>query len=218
MKRLLILSERTHELLYSSRDELFDKIAGLPKELRDLINMSKSLGAQNSDPMAGGYESSLVIENGDAAFDTAAEVYAAVQVAAGVTARIWEMTVPPRYLYVWGSGIYGAMNNQGYARLCIMDVSTAFQVGTVGLVVESYDRYNKKVVKAFVDSLSHLADKTSVATAYATNNQVGMVAIPKTTVIAAPYSRLAVDYKVITNVGGGLDTADFRLPVTVKSS
>lgn len=218
MKRLIIVGENTHILEHSSHDELWDKIAGLPKYIRDLFKMSQPLGAQNSNPMDGGYESSLTIENGDAAFDTAGEVFAAVQVAAGVTARIWEMSVPPRYLYTWGSGLYGAINNQGYARLCIMDAGTAFQVGTAQLIVESYDRYTKKVVKAFLDSLAHLADKTSVATAYATNNQVGMVAIPQTTVIAAPYSRLAVDYKVITNVGAGLDTAEFRLPVTIKSS
>lgn len=218
MKQLIIMGETEHKLMYGCHDELFDLIAGLPKDLRRLINRSKSLGAQSANPMDGGYEASLVIANGDAAYDTAAEVYAAVQVAAGNTARIWEKTVEPRFLYTWGFGVYGVINNQGYARFCIMDAGTAFQVGMVMLGVESYDRFRKRVVKTWVDSASHLADVTSVATAYATNNQVGMVAVPQTTVIAAPYSRLVVDYKVITNVGAGLDTAEFRLPCTIKSS
>jgi len=216
MKNLLIIGEDEKLLSYRTNEELNDKIQMLPRDLRRLFGVSKSLGASSS-AMAGGYESSVVIANGDTAFDTAAEVYAAVQVAAGGTARCWELTVPARTMYVWGSGLYGAINNQGYARFCIMDTGTAFQVGTVMLKVERSDRLVQRTVKAFTDSLAHLADVTSVATAYATNNQVGMVAIPQTTVIAAPYSRLAIDYKVITNVGAGLDAAEFRFPVTIKT-
>lgn len=170
-----------------------------------------------SDPMQGGYGATLTVTQGDTAFNTAAKVYALADVAAGVTARIWEFSVPPRYLYAWGAGDKGLINNQGYLWFVLSDKATDFQVDRVALGVESYDRHIKKVVYEFVDSDSHLTDVTTEATATPTANNTKMLALPRTNVVAMPYSRLYIDITVLV-AGTTLDVAAFGIPVTVKSA
>ncbi len=212
-KKLIFVGETVDPISYSSNEELNDKISDKKLEI-----YRKSVGADTS-VMAGAYESSVSIPNGDSSpvvFNTVAGVVAAAQVAAGVTARIWEFTVPVRYFYVWGSGLYGAINNQGYLYFLLAKAATGFQSGKVTLSVETYDRHRKVTVRDFQDANSHMADFTSLTTATPTNNQARMIALPQTKVIAQPYSRLVIDYQVLT-AQALLDTAAFSIPVTIKS-
>jgi hypothetical protein len=166
--------------------------------------------------MAGGYATSVQVTDGDTAFNTAAKVYALAQVAAGVTARIWEHSIPPRYFKVWGSGTYGAINNQGYLWLAMLKAGTGFQSNRIALGVETYDRHNKVVVDEFQDADVHLATATSLATATPSNNQTNMRSLPQTTIVAGPYSRLYIDTTVLA-AQAGMDALGFSIPVTAKS-
>jgi hypothetical protein len=218
MKNLIIVGEDVSKLTFNSFEELNDKIESLPLAARRHLPKSKSLGAASSI-MAGAYESAVAIQNGDSTpvvYNTMAGVIAAAQVAAGVTARIWEMTVPIRYFYAWGSGAYAQINNQGYMFFFLMKAGTGFHSGKLMLSVETYDRHRKVPVRETLDAVTHLADFTSQATATPTNNQARMLALPQTTVIAQPFSRLVLDYTVLAATAG-LDQGNFSIPVTVKS-
>jgi hypothetical protein len=216
--RLIIMGGNEHVLDYDSHDELWDKISSLPKEIKEAINMSMPLGAANADPMAGGYASTKVVQDGDTAYNTAAKVFAIYNAAvAGSLMRTWEYTVLPRYLVVWGSGILGAINNQGYLSMGCFKAGTSLTVNTQQLKVESYDRMRQVTVRSFNDTEANLQVYTTYATMTPSNNQAKMLALPRTTVIAAPYSRLAVDTMPIT-VAANNDSYWHQFPVTVKSS
>lgn len=215
MKELVLVGETLNRIRFNSIEELRDLVRSLPKDQRGGLFGNSQKAAVN--PMAGGYESYVNILMGDAAFDTEAEVVALATAAAGLTRRIWEFTVPARFMYTWGSGAYGLINNQGYFWFVTLDIATGFQVNRVQFGVESNDRHKYAPVKEFIDTASHLADFTTLATATPTNNQTGMLALPQTTVIAMPWSRLAITVTVIA-AQAGLDHAGFNIPVTVKSS
>ena len=216
--KLIIMGGEQHDILYGCHDELWDMIAGLPKEIKEAINMCRPLGADNSDPMAGGYSSSKVVQDGDTAFNTAAKVYAFYNaLTAGATIRTWEMSVLPRYLVVRGSGLYGTINNQGYLYMGVFKAGTSIGINVQNLKVESYDRQRQVTVRSFNDAEANLGVNTSYATMTPTNNQTQMLALPKTIVIAAPYSRLAVDSQGIV-VAANNDSYFHKFPITIKSS
>ena len=169
------------------------------------------------NPMQGGYDTTLVPLMGDTNFNTVAKIYALAQVAAGITARIFEFTVPARYLYCWGWGILNAVNNQGYLTLGIFKAGTGIQTNRITLAVESYDRHNFQPVKEFVDIQANLGVNTSYATMTGTQNNNGMLALPMSTVIALPWSRLAINAYVIV-AQANLDSVFFSIPITAKSS
>ena len=217
-RKLTIMSEDQFDITYKSHEEMWDKLADLPKDLRKLLNLSFPLGAATANPMAGGYASSKVVTDGDTAYNTAAKVFAFYNaLTAGGTLRTWEMSVLPRYLVVWGSGLYGTINNQGYAIMGVFKAGTSIGVNLQSLKVESYDRQRQVTVRTFNDAETNLGVNTSYATMQPTNNQTLMLALPQTTVIAAPYSRLAIDSTGIT-VAANNDSYFHRFPVTVKSS
>jgi hypothetical protein len=217
-QKLVIVGESLHEIHYNTNEELWDKIAGLTPDVRKLIVSPNSLGAAQSDPMIGGYSDSRVVQDGDTAYNTAAKVYGVFNaLSAGSTVRVWEHSVLPRYMLTWGSGILGAINNQGYLYFMCLKAGTAFAVNKISLKVESYDRQRQVTVRAFNDSEAHLGDYTTAITARPSNNQAGMLALPRTTVIAGAYSRLAIDAQGIV-VAANNDTFEMRMPVTVKSA
>jgi hypothetical protein len=212
------MSEDQFDITYKSYEEMGDKLADLPKRVRQMLNFSKPLGAANANPMSGGYASSKVVTDGDTAYNTAAKVYALYNaLSAGATLRTWEFSVLPRYLIVWGSGLYGTINNQGYLTLGVFKAGTSVGVNQIALKVESYDKQRQVTVRSFSDAECNLGVNTSYATMTPTNNQTQMLALPQTTVIAAPYSRLAVDSTGVT-VAADNDSYFHRFPVTIKSS
>ena len=221
MKRnLIIMGGNQHNISYESNEELFDKIFShnIPKEIRECFNMSKPLGAAAVDPMAGGYSSSVVALNGDTAFNTVAKIFAFYNaLAAGATLRTWEYTVLPRFLVTWGSGILGAINNQGYLSIGAFKAGSSVSINQQTLKVESYDRMRQVPVRSFNDSEANLGVNTSYATMTPTNNQTKMIALPRTSVIAAPYSRLAIDTLGVV-VAANNDSYFHTIPITIKSS
>lgn len=216
--RLIIMGEQEHVITHSSIEELQDKLDMLPKYIRDCFNMSKMLGAANANPMAGGYASSFVVQNNDTAFNTAAKVVAIYNgLSAAALVRTVEYTVLPRYMITWGSGILGAINNQGYLYMGVFKAGSSIGVNTQLLKVESADRQRQQTVRQFNDTECNLGVNTSYATMTPTNNQAQMIALPQTTVIAAPYSRLAVD-SIGVVVATNSDSYFQKFPITVKSA
>ena len=217
MNKLIIMSEGQTDITYKTHEEMWDKLAELPKDLKKLLGLRFPLGAASGNPMDGGYASTKVVQDGDTAYNTAAKVYALYNaLSAGLTLRTWEYSVLPRYMVVWGSGLYGTINNQGYLYMGAFKAGTSIAVNLQSLKVESYDRQRQVTVRAFNDAECNLGVNTSYATMTPSNNQTGMLALPQTTVIAAPYSRLVVDTQGIV-VAANNDSYFQRFPVTIKS-
>lgn len=220
--KIILVGKDVKTIEYGGKKDLLRLMAkaGLLLPITPILGIGGLFGARQAvrqNPMQGGYESQVRVQNGDAAFATSALLDDIADIAAGVTVRYWEMSIPPRYMYVWGSGVFGNINNQGYGYFWILDTGTDIQLDRVSLGVESYDRHNRIVVKEFQDDQTNLGVNTSAATMTPTNNQTKMLAIPQTTVIAMPYSRLVIDITCIV-AATDPDLVDFSFPVTVKSS
>src|SRR4030042_1121657 len=133
-----------------------------------LLDMLTGLGNKAGAPVAKaeprGYKTYVGITDGDAAYDTAAEVIALVG-AAGVWVKIWELTVPPQQLRRFGHGSPNQPYNQGYMYFFLEDAGTGFDVGTVRLVIARARDRDPKVVAEIDDTRLHTATNTSAATA-----------------------------------------------------
>jgi hypothetical protein len=212
------MSEDRFDITYKSHEEMWDKLSDLPRDLKKILRLRFPLGAQSGNPMDGGYASSKVVQDGDAAYNAASKVYAFYNaLSAGATIRTWEYSILPRYLVVFGSGLYGTINNQGYLYMGVFKAGASIGVNLQNLKVESYDRQRQVTVRSFNDSEANLGVNTSYATMTPSNNQTQMIALPQTTVIAAPYSRLAIDSMGIV-VANNNDSYFHKIPVTVKST
>lgn len=155
----------------------------------------------------------LIIQNGDAAFDTEAEVAALGAAAvAGVELVIWEMTVPAQQMIAWGSGNAGLATNQGYMWFVLIDIAAAFNIGTLALCVQDNARTDLRYVKRMSDTTLHTATVTTVATATPVDRNE-MMPVPETRPLARQDSRLQLRYTVTANVAG-TDGARFAIPCT----
>lgn len=223
MKRLVLIgTERTSAVIqYETKRQLlrelatYDRLYGKHSNTLNIGGLFRKQAPAVS-PMAGGYAAQVKPQNGDAAFDTSAELDDIADIAAGASVRYWEKTIPPRYMYVWGSGMKGLINNQGYLYFWILDTGTDIQLDEVRLGVESYDKRRYEPVFSFQDDATNLGVNTNAATMTPTNNQTKMLALPETTVIALPYSRLVIDITCLV-AATDPDLVDFSIPVTVKS-
>jgi len=174
--------------------------------------------AATAAPAKAGYYSAMVIEDGDAAYDTVAKVIALVP-AAGVKARLWEFTVPAQLAYTWGYGNPNEPANQGYIWLCGLDTNVDFSVGTVLLSHENHSRRMSIPVFEFNDGSTHTATITTLATSRS-NDKNQLLALPeggkngKATPLVGQDSRLVIDYTTIT-AATAIDIMGFNIPVTI---
>jgi hypothetical protein len=159
------------------------------------------------------HRSYMRIADGDAAYDTAAEVYGLIG-AVGTFWRIWQMTVPAQTLIRWGFGSPALPENQGYLWFAAMKVTTGFDVGMLRIGQESHSGFQKLVVAEMPDDALHTQTNTSLATATPINRQ-DMIAFPEK--VEFPYvkedSRLFLEYNPEVLVAE--DAAGFSIPVTV---
>lgn len=159
----------------------------------------------------------LRIEDGDAAYDTAAEVVAIIgALAAGsVWTKIWEMTVPAQQKIAWGFGSPAFPDNQGYMWFCSLDINADFQVGELRLVQAKARETVSLVVAEFDDSRLHGTDFTTLASATPVNKKE-MMAVPEK--IEFPLigedSKLQLWYRCIT-AATAEDGVGFSIPITV---
>lgn len=183
-------------------------LGGITGKLQQLLG-----GQAQQAPARTGYPSTMVIENGDAAYDTAAEIIALAP-AVGVKMRIWEYTVPAQQEICWGFGSPQFPDNQGYIWFCLGLAATGFDNGTVLLGHENHSRRMFIPVDEFNDGLTHTSDATTLVTARDRDKKT-LRALPERPDIplVGQDSRLTIDYTAITLVAE--DMAGFDIPVTI---
>lgn len=163
------------------------------------------------------FKSHVGITDGDAAYDTMAEVLAIIgALAAGsVWTKIWEMTVPAQQQYRWGYGSPATPHNQGYMWFCSIDEAANFQVGVLRLVQANARETVVKTVLEADDTRLHGATFTSLATATPTNINE-MMALPEKREFpkVGEDSLLQLWYRCVT-AATAEDNVGFSIPVTI---
>jgi hypothetical protein len=163
------------------------------------------------------YPIHLGVTDGDAAYDTMAEVLAIIgALAAGsVWTKIWQKTVPAQQQLSWGFGNPLTPHNQGYMWFCSIDTNTDFQVGVLRLVQANARETAVFVVLEIDDSRLHGTTVTTLATATPTSIDQ-MMALPEQ--INFPKvgedSKLQLHYRCVT-AATAEDNVGFSIPATV---
>ena len=160
---------------------------------------------------AQGFRTDLQIVNGDAAYDTAAEVFALIGAVLNWH-RIWEMTIPAQQAVHWGYGSPAAPANQGYMFFYAASAA-AFDVGSLRLMQENSRRTVSLTVAELADVSLHglvaaIADPSLL-------DKQQMVALPEKVEfpLVGEDSRLALSYYPTVLV---VETqAEFKIPITV---
>lgn len=164
-----------------------------------------------SAPAKKGFRDYVTVFHGDAAYDTAAEVFAAIGLV-GVVSRIWERTIPAQQLVAWGFGSPALPENQGYMWFYAASAA-AFDVGTLRLVQEDFNRTHTVTVAAILDTQLHAAVAAIADASLIDKRQ--MIALPEKTEfdLVGEDSRLALNYIPVVLV---VETqCAFSIPVTV---
>lgn len=176
-----------------------------------LGNLAGNIKPRTTVQAAQGFRLDLVIEDGDAAFDTAAEMFALVG-AVGAWHRIWEMTVPAQQAIHYGYGSPATPYNQGYMFFFIAS-AVAYDVGRFRLIQSNARRTKIIVVGQFADVGTHgnvaaIADPTIIS-------KEEMTALPEKVEypLVVEDSILAIDY--FPDVVVVETQAGFKIPVTV---
>lgn len=145
---------------------VMQNLGGLAPNLRKLLGGVAPAAAPQRSGMIP-YKRHLTVFDGDAAYDTAAEVIAIIGALAAGAARtlIWEMTVPPQQQIRWGFGSPAFPDNQGYMWFASLDAAAGFQVGRVILAQQDANGRRTEIVINCDDSQLHTADFTTLVTA-----------------------------------------------------
>ena len=158
-----------------------------------------------------GYRTDVQIVDGDAPFDTAAEVIALIG-AVTVYWRIWEMTIPAQQFVHWGYGSPATPQNQGYMFFYAASAA-AFDVGVLRLIQENARRTHTIPVAELADVGLH-AQVAAIADASLIDKNE-MVALPEKVEypLVGEDSRIALDYRPDVLV---VETQSaFKIPITV---
>lgn len=163
------------------------------------------------------YKTHVGVTDGDADYDTNAEVVAIIgALAAGsVWTKIWEKTCPAQQQLRWGFGNPALPMNQGYMWFCSLDTNVDFQIGVLRLVQANARETIVKTVLEVDDSRLHTNDVTTPATATPTNKNE-MIALPEKVEFPkiGEDSLLQLWYRCIT-AATAEDTCGFSIPLTV---
>jgi len=163
------------------------------------------------------FKSVMQITDGDAAYDTAAEIYAIINAGtANVPLKLWEATVPAQQKIRWGFGSPAFDRNQGYMWFFLLDSGAGFQTGKMRLKIANARETKVFTVAETDESRLHLADNTSAATATPTNIDTGMMALPE----KVEHPKLGEDsllqiWMTPTVAVLTTDAAGFSIPITV---
>lgn len=163
------------------------------------------------------YPINLGVTDGDAAYDTVAEIVAIIgALAAGsVFTKIWQKTVPAQQEMAWGFGNPLTPHNQGYMWFCSLDTNVDFQVGVLRLVQANARETKVFVVREVDDTSLHGTTVTTLATATPTDINT-KVALPEQTQFpkVGEDSLLQLWYRCIT-AATAEDNIGFSIPATV---
>jgi hypothetical protein len=186
--------------------------------LNKILGMGSKVMPNQSQSEAPGYFKHAGIDDGDAAYDTEAEVIAVAKtLTTGVYGLLWEKTVSPQQEWSWGYGNGVLSDNQGYLWFCLVDKTTEFMKGNLRLCQGDANGFKKFVIQDFADSQLHSQTNTTVETATLTDRK-SMIALPEA--VAYPKvgqdSKLFLEYKHIAGTLANIDGAGFRIPVTIR--
>lgn len=163
------------------------------------------------------FKAHVGITDGDAAYDTMAEVLAIIgALAAGsVWTKIWQKTIPAQQKYRWGFGSPALPHNQGYMWFCSIDSSTDFEVGVLRIVQANSRETKVLTVMEIDDTRLHGTTVTTLATATPVDiNQ--MMALPEK--VEFPFigedSKLQLWYRCVI-AATAEDNVGFSIPVTI---
>lgn len=192
--------------------QLLGNLGGLISPQRGSMAGGKLFG-----PTQMPFKSHVGVTDGDAAYDTAAEVIAIIgALAAGsVFTLIWEKTVPAQQKIAWGFGSPALPHNQGYMWFCSLDINSDFQVGVLRLV-QTNSRGTKSFTVAEIDDTRlHGPTVTTLATATPTNINE-MIALPEKVEfdLVGEDSKIQLWYRCIT-AATAEDGIGFSIPITV---
>jgi len=159
------------------------------------------------------------VEDGDAAYDTPAEVYALITNTAYTYFKlIWQKTVSAQQMMHWGYGSAALPYNQGYGWFAAVDSGTGFAVGVLRIVQAKALFAQEWLIKDIPDTALHTATSTTLATATPTLG-AGLGGYPLPEQKAFPWvgedSIIALRYKLITATTA-IDAVNFSLPLTVR--
>lgn len=163
------------------------------------------------------FKSYIGITDGDAAYDTMAEVLAIIgALAAGsVWTKVFELTVPAQQKMRWGFGSPATPHNQGYMWFASLDSGTGFETGKLRLVQAKARETKSYTVLEVDDTRLHTATSTTLTTATPLNINE-MVALPEK--VEFPKVRedslLQLWYRAIS-VPAAEDDVGFSIPVTI---
>lgn len=190
---------------------VMNALSGLSGLLPNLSNKGAVKGTQMP------FKKHLGITDGDAAYDTMAEVLAIIgALAAGsVWTKVWQKTVGAQTAYRWGYGSPATPHNQGYMWFCSIDTGTDFEVGVLRLVQANHQETKVFTVLEVDDTRLHGATVTTLTTATPTDiNQ--MIALPEKVEFpkVGEDSLLQLWYRCIT-AATAEDNVGFSIPVTM---
>jgi hypothetical protein len=165
-----------------------------------------------------GFATDIVVEDGDAAYNTSALVSALVEAnkANATYSLVWEQTCPAQQILAWGYGTPAAQRNQGFLWFYSMDATTAFNVGNLRLQISNARSTRVQVVKQQNDQRLHSTDFTSATTAQPTDIN-NMIALPEAVLFpkVGENSLLQLTYQTTQATAGVVDTTNFSIPSTV---
>lgn len=168
-------------------------------------------------PRPVGFRSYVSVVNGDALYDTAAEVIALVGAAAHAAfVLIWQMTVPAQEMIHWGYGTAGLPANQGYMWFTSADEGTDLDIGILRLQQSNARGTRVLVVAEIPDSSLHLPTAAPTVANCMPTDRNTMVALPEKVEfpLIGEDSLLQLTYS-LTTAATTHDNADFRIPITV---
>ena len=171
---------------------------------------------QAAAPRARSFKSYVQVANGDAAYDTAAEVIALITGTAHADFRkIWQLTVPAQQMLRWGHGSAALPHNQGYMYFACLDINVDWDVGILRLVQANARETKVLVVGEYPDSRLHSTTVTTLATSELLD-QNSMIALPEKIdyPLVGEDSRLQLWY-ALTVAATAHEALGFKLPVTI---
>lgn len=190
-------------------------LGGLAPNLQRLLGGMKPGAPQSNGTVP--YKRHVTIFDGDAAYDTMAEVLAIIGALAAGAARtlIWEMTVPPQQMMRWGFGSPAFPDNQGYMWFASVDEAAGFQVGNVILAQQDANGRRTEIVLNCDDSQLHLVDFTTLVTA-TPDSRLQKFPLPEKVEfpLVGEDSKLQIYYDCFA-VPAAEDNVGFSIPVTV---
>jgi len=191
---------------------------GLIPNLGGVAGLMPGLGKTNQGVTQQPFKTHLGVTDGDAAYDTVAEVVAIIgALAAGsVWTKVWEKTCEAQRTYRWGFGSPQTPYNQGYMWFCSLDTNVDFQVGKLRLVQANSNETRVYTVLEIDDTRLHLQTVTTLATATPVDI-AQMTPLPEK--VEFPQigedSKLQLWYRCVT-AATAEDNLGFSIPVTIR--